>query len=132
MLAEQSIDGLTSVHDDATAAALRLTGAPIEGPTHFSQFDPLAYAVWGTAWFERGCISSHFQNMVVDGEEVQATLTTVAPGDADIEADKTTAHRCSPARRRSPTPVARARWRHAAPPSNLRPHGGSSTSCLWG
>jgi hypothetical protein len=60
LLAEQSIDGLTSVHDDATAAALRLTGAPIEGPTHFSQFDPLAYAVWGTAWFERGCISSHF------------------------------------------------------------------------
>ena len=30
------------------AAALGLLGAPIEGPTHFSQFDPLAYAVWAT------------------------------------------------------------------------------------
>ncbi len=88
MLAEQSIHGHTSIHDDATAAALQLTGAPIEGPTHFSQFDPLAVAVWGPAWFERGCISSHFQTMVVDGEEVQGSLTVEAPGYAVIEAHK--------------------------------------------
>ena len=53
LLAEQSIHGHTSIHDDATAAALELTGAPIEDPTHFSQFDPLAFGAWGPVWFER-------------------------------------------------------------------------------
>ncbi len=45
MLDEQVYDGHTSVHDEATAARLGLRGAPIEGPTHFSQFDPLGVAV---------------------------------------------------------------------------------------
>jgi hypothetical protein len=76
MLDEQEYDGHTSVHDEETAARLGLRGAPIEGPTHFSQFDPLAVTVWGDDWFERGCISSHFLNMVVGGEQVQASLTT--------------------------------------------------------
>src|SRR3954469_3497119 len=90
MLAEQEVDGHTSVHDSDTAAALGLLGAPIEGPTHFSQFDPLAVAVWGQAWFERGCISSHFRTMVVEGEEVQASLTcpTVGATGGRIEAHK--------------------------------------------
>ena len=88
MLAEQEVDGHTSVHDDATAESLGLIGAPIEGPTHFSQFDPLAVLVWGPAWFERGCISSHFQTMVVEGEQVQASLTTTGPNQATIEAHK--------------------------------------------
>lgn len=89
MLDEQEYDGHTSVHDEETAARLGLRGAPIEGPTHFSQFDPLGVAVWGDAWFERGCISSHFLNMVVGGEEVQATLTTGSdPRLARIDARK--------------------------------------------
>jgi hypothetical protein len=88
LLAEQSIHGHTSIHDDATAAALELTGAPIEGPTHFSQFDPLAFGAWGPAWFERGCISSHFQTMVVAGERVQASMTTASASAALIEAHK--------------------------------------------
>ena len=88
MLAEQEYDGHASVHDEAEAARLGLAGAPIEGPTHFSQFDPLAVAVWGTAWFERGCISSHFRTMVVEGEEVVASLTTTGPAAARIEAHK--------------------------------------------
>ena len=46
--------------------------APIEGPTHFSQFTPLLAEIWGQAWFERGCFSAHFQNMVVAGEQVRA------------------------------------------------------------
>ncbi len=79
MLAEQQYDGHTSVHDDATADKLGLPGAPIEGPTHFSQFDPLAVALWGAEWFEHGCISAHFETMVVEGEEVQATVTPVGP-----------------------------------------------------
>jgi hypothetical protein len=88
MLAEQEVGGHASVHDADAAAALGLAGAPIEGPTHFSQFDPLAALVWGDAWFERGCISCHFRTMVVEGEEVQASLTTVAPTAARIDAHK--------------------------------------------
>jgi hypothetical protein len=87
MLEAQEIDGHSSVHDAATAASMGLAGAPIEAPTHFSQFDPLAVVAWGPAWFERGCISSHFRTMVVEGEEVQATLT-VGAGDGRIEARK--------------------------------------------
>ena len=72
MLADQEYGGHHSVHDDKTAAKLGFSGAPIEGPTHFSQFDPLLTQLWGDAWFERGCLSVHFTNMVVEGEEVRA------------------------------------------------------------
>lgn len=75
MLAEQTYGGHKSVHDDASAAELGLPGAPIEGPTHFSQFEPLALALWGDRWFTNGCLSAHFQNMVVEGEEVRAQMT---------------------------------------------------------
>lgn len=61
-----------------TADSLGLSGAPIEGPTYFSQFDPLAVSLWGQQWFESGCISAHFSTMVVEGEEVQATATTAS------------------------------------------------------
>lgn len=88
MLADQAYDGHTSVHDDDTAAKLGLAGAPIEGPTHFSQIDPLAVDVWGRRWFETGCISSHFQTMVVEGEEVQATLDVVPGAAARVDAVK--------------------------------------------
>jgi len=72
MLADQQFDGHKSIHDDATADRLGLRAGPIEGPTHFSQFDPLLYHLFGQAWFETGCISAHYQNMVVEGEEVRA------------------------------------------------------------
>ena len=49
MLQDQEVDGHASVHDADEAAALGLLGAPIEGPTHFSQFDPLPVALWGEA-----------------------------------------------------------------------------------
>ena len=88
MLADQQVDGHASVHDGEAAASLGLIGAPIEAPTHFSQFDPLAFALWGQAWLESGCISSHFRTMVVEGEQVQASLTTRGPNDARIEAHK--------------------------------------------
>jgi hypothetical protein len=88
MLADQEYGGHASVHDDAEAAKLGLAGAPIEGPTHFSQFDALAVEHWGQVWFERGCISSHFSNMVVEGEEVQASLTPHGGHSATINAVK--------------------------------------------
>ncbi len=94
MLANQTYAGHKSVHDEESAAKLGLAGAPIEGPTHFSQFEPLAAALWGDRWFSNGCISAHFQTMVIEGEEVRAQLTlpnlgaTTARIDA-IKADAT-------------------------------------------
>ena len=88
MLADQQIGGRPGLHEVETAATLGLAGAPIEGPTHFSQFDPLAVAIWGSSWFETGCISAHFQQMVIEGERVQASLTTGGSNRATIEAHK--------------------------------------------
>jgi hypothetical protein len=80
MLASQEYGGHTSIHDDAMAEKLGFRGGPIEGPTHFSQFVPLLAHLWGRAWFERGCLSAHYQNMVVEGEEVRAFVAPPAPG----------------------------------------------------
>ena len=74
MLGNQEYDGHLSIHDDQMAEDLGFAGAPIEGPTHFSQFVPMLHAVFGDDWFVRGCISSHYQNMVVEGEEVRAMV----------------------------------------------------------
>jgi hypothetical protein len=80
MLAEQRYDGHKSIHDDAMAESLGLRAGPIEGPTHFSQFDPLLVHLHGPAWFETGCLSAHYQNMVVEGEEVRAFVQPAQPG----------------------------------------------------
>lgn len=80
MLGDQEYGGHASIHDDDMAADLGFSGAPIEGPTHFSQFVPLCAEVFGQDWFERGCISSHYQNMVVEGEEVRAFVALPAEG----------------------------------------------------
>ena len=80
MLATQEYGGHTSIHDDAMAAKLGFAAGPIEGPTHFSQFVPLLAHVFGQKWFERGCFSAHYQNMVVEGEQVRAFLQLPAAG----------------------------------------------------
>jgi hypothetical protein len=80
MLADQEYSGHTSIHDDEMAEKLGFRAGPIEGPTHFSQFVPLLAHLWGNAWFERGCLSAHFQNMVVEGESVRAFVELPAPG----------------------------------------------------
>ncbi len=87
LLAEQTYDGHLSVHDGEAAAQLGLAGAPIEGPTHFTQFEPLLASLWGERWFSHGCISSHFLAMVVEGEEVQATVTSPGPGATTVRID---------------------------------------------
>ena len=76
MLGDQEYDGHLSIHDDKMAEDLGFSGAPIEGPTHFSQFVPLLHKVFGNDWFAKGCISVHYQNMVVEGEEVQTMIET--------------------------------------------------------
>jgi hypothetical protein len=74
MLAEQEYDGHTSIHDNATAQKLGFKGATIEGPTHFSQFAPLGFALWGERWLSHGCISAHYRAPVYEGEEVKAFM----------------------------------------------------------
>ena len=80
MLADQEYGGHSSIHDDAMAEKLGFRAGPIEGPTHFSQFQPLLAKIWGQRWYESGCISSHFLNMVVEGEEVRAFAEIPAAG----------------------------------------------------
>lgn len=86
MLADQEYSGHSSIHDDSMAAKLGFQAGPIEGPTHFSQFTPLLAEIWGNAWFERGCFSAHFQNMVVEGEQVRAFVERPAPGAKRVRA----------------------------------------------
>ena len=74
MLMAQAYDGHASIHDDSTAQGLGFKGGTIEGPTHFSQFDPLCHAIWGDEWFAHGCISAHYRSPVFEGEEVRASL----------------------------------------------------------
>ena len=78
MLGNQEYDGHLSLHDDLIAEDLGFSGAPIEGPTHFSQFVHLLHGYFGDIWFEQGCISAHYQNMVVEGEEVRAFIEVPA------------------------------------------------------
>ena len=86
MLADQEYSGHTSIHDDSMAEKLGFQAGPIERPTHFSQFVPLLAEVWGRDWFERGCFSAHFQNMVVEGEQVRAFIERPAPGATRVRA----------------------------------------------
>ncbi|MEM6556399.1 MAG: hypothetical protein AAF642_11015 [Pseudomonadota bacterium] len=88
MLIEQEYGGHKSIHDDAEAERLGFKAGPIEGPTHFSQFDPLLVKLWGQDWFEQGCISCHYKNMVVEGEQVQAFVKPVSDGRAECWAVK--------------------------------------------
>lgn len=80
MLAAQEYDSHASIHDDETAQKLGFKGGTIEGPTHFSQFDPLGVRLWGKEWFETGCISAHYRSPVFEGETVRAFVTKPAAG----------------------------------------------------
>lgn len=84
MLAHQEYDGHASIHDSAMAEKLGFRGAPIEGPTHFTQFEPICAALWGEEWFRTGCLSSHYRSPVVEGEKVRAF---VQPADDGASAD---------------------------------------------
>ena len=91
MLLEQTYDNHVSLHDDAMAQKLGFKAGPIEGPTHYSQFVPLVEAIWGERFFKEGCLSAHYRNMVMEGEEVRAFIER-EPGEGPI-ADTLHAHR---------------------------------------
>jgi hypothetical protein len=84
MLEEQEVDGHLSIHNDATAQTLGFKAGPIEGPTHFSQFVPLLYKIWGQQWLTTGCISAHYQNMCIEGDEVKAYAELPGQGNSQI------------------------------------------------
>ncbi|MEA2841398.1 MAG: hypothetical protein QOF41_2728 [Methylobacteriaceae bacterium] len=88
MLAAQHYDADGSIHDDATAQKHGFRGGTIEGPTHFSQFAPLAFALWGERWFTEGCISAHYRNAVYEGERVRATIMHQGADHAAITMEK--------------------------------------------
>jgi hypothetical protein len=86
MLAEQVVGGRASIHDEETARKAGFQGGAIEGPTHFSQLVPLGHELFGDAWHERGCISAHYQNACVEGEEVQAWAEVARDGSSLVQA----------------------------------------------
>ena len=88
MLADQSYDGHKSLHDDEQAEKLGIKAGPIEGPTHFSQFSPYLLDLFGKEWFERGCFSTHFLNMVVEGEAVKVFIEPKSDTYAYCRAEK--------------------------------------------
>jgi hypothetical protein len=79
LLQDQELTSGPTVHDEADAASLNLSGAPIEGPTHFSQFGPLAMLLWDDEWLATGCISTHFTAPVTEGKATRAEVVA-APG----------------------------------------------------
>jgi hypothetical protein len=83
MLAEQEYDGHTSIHDEETAQKMGFRGGAVEGPTHFSQFDPIGHQLWGDAWFETGCISAHFRNVCYEGDMTRAFARQTSPDFAE-------------------------------------------------
>ena len=74
MLGDQTYDDHASIHDDATAQKLGFQGGTIEGPTHYSLFAPLGFAVWGRRFLEQGCLSVHYRNPAFEGEQVRGFL----------------------------------------------------------
>ena len=90
MLSQQSVSGSASIHDDDTAQELGFSGGTIEGPTHFTQFEPLAESFWGSEWRHTGCISAHYRAPVFEGEKVRAlaTLSSDRPDFATIRMEK--------------------------------------------
>lgn len=72
LLLDQTYGDHASIHDPATAQRLGVAGAAVEGPTHFSQYDPLAAVTWGERWFSEGCLSAHFETICLEGERTRA------------------------------------------------------------
>ncbi len=85
MLARQEYDGHASIHDDATAQKLGFQGGTIEGPTHFSQFAPLGFSLWGERWFREGCLSAQYRNAGYEGDGMRAFMHQPGPGETQAE-----------------------------------------------
>jgi hypothetical protein len=85
MLAGQEYGGHASIHDDATAQKLGFKGGTIEGPTHFSQFAPLGFSLWGERWLSEGGLSVQYRAACYAGERVRAFMTRPKPGETQVD-----------------------------------------------
>ena len=89
MLADQEVDGHASVHDGETAASLGLARRADRRARPTSASSTRWRWRSGARRGSSGAASAaHFRTMVVEGEEVQASMTTTGPTSARIEAHK--------------------------------------------
>tara|TARA_R110000772_G_scaffold43659_3_gene100557 strand:- start:2565 stop:3530 length:966 start_codon:yes stop_codon:yes gene_type:complete len=84
MLSEQTYGGHASVHDEDTAQKMGFAAAPIEGPTHFSQFAPLCCHIWGDQWLAEGGLSVSYKAAVAEGEQVRAYIAKPANDETQL------------------------------------------------
>ena len=64
----------SSIHNDKTAQKVGMRGGTIPGTVHLNLFPPLMLAMFGTRWFENGCISMFYTYATTDREEVRAVV----------------------------------------------------------
>jgi hypothetical protein len=96
LLAEQSMNGTTSIHDDATAATLRLTGAPIEGPTHFASSIRSPTAPGGQCGSSAVASAATFRRWWSRATRCRPRSPLPAPATPTSRRTSSTARRCSP------------------------------------
>ncbi len=84
LLTEQTYGGHASVHNDTVAREMGFAAAPVEGPTHFSQFAPLCCHVWGDRWLTEGGLSVSYKSAVLDGERVRAFIAKPKGGESQL------------------------------------------------
>jgi hypothetical protein len=65
-----------TIHDDKTARDLGFRSGTIAGSIHMEQFLPLCENVFGSEWQRTGTLSCYFMNASVDGEPVQAKISS--------------------------------------------------------
>lgn len=70
----------SSIHDADQARRLGFRGSAVAGTTHLDCFVPPLLEVYGRRWFEDGCLSLYFDNVVVSGESVQAVVRRPGAG----------------------------------------------------
>jgi acyl dehydratase len=71
----------SSIHDADRARRLGFRGSAVAGTTHLDCFVPPLLDVYGQGWFEEGCLSLYFDNVVVSGETVQAVVRRPGAGE---------------------------------------------------
>ncbi len=76
----------SSIHDADRARRLGFRGSAVAGTSHLDCFVPPLLEVYGQRWFEAGCLSLYFDNVVVSGESVQAVVRRPAAGENQGEA----------------------------------------------
>jgi acyl dehydratase len=75
----------SSIHDEDRARRLGFRGSAVAGTTHLDIFVPPLLEVYGQRWFEAGCLSLYFDNVVVSGESVQAVVRRPGAGEDQSE-----------------------------------------------